>query len=169
MSRIPFERLPDDARLWVFAATEPLTAEQAQPLLEQVRAFVERWTAHGRPVTGAFEWHDDRFLLVAADEQASQVSGCSIDSLFHALQQVETETGITLTDRTPIWFRDAAGRVQTRSRPEFRRLVREGGIGADVRVFDTTVATVGDVRGGRWELPLRDSWHARVFGPAAGV
>lgn len=164
MDMLSLDHFPDDARLWVFAANEALTDEQSRPLLEHVRAFVERWTAHGRPVTGAFDWRDGRFLLVAADERASQVSGCSIDSLFHTLQQVEKEAGIPLTDRTPIWFRDATGAIQAKARPEFRRLMREGAVNADTSVFDNTVATVGDVRGGRWELPLRDSWHARVFG-----
>lgn len=170
MSLVAFDTLPDDARVWIFAAAEPLAETQAQPMLEQVRTFVERWAAHGRPVAGGYDWRDDRFLLVGADERASQVSGCSIDSLFHTLQQVERAEGIAITDRTPVWYRSAEGEIEAVTRPAFRRLVKDGSVHASTAVFDNTVATAGAIRRGEWERPLRDSWHAAVFGlPAAAA
>ena len=85
MPATAFDRLPDDARLWVFAASRDLTTDEAGALLGHVDGFLERWAAHGTPVVGARELRHGRFLLVAADERATGVSGCSIDSLFHSL------------------------------------------------------------------------------------
>jgi hypothetical protein len=36
-------------------------------------------------------------------------------------------------------------------------------VGEDTVVFDNTVATVGDLRAGKWERPFRDAWHAKAF------
>jgi hypothetical protein len=53
--------------------------------------------------------------------------------------------------------------VRAVERPEFRRLAQAGEVSEDTVVFDNTVATVGDLRAGRWEKPFRDAWHARAF------
>jgi hypothetical protein len=163
MSAVSFDQLPDDARVWVFAASRPLNEAESASLLRGVDAFIDGWAAHGAPVRGAREWREDRFLLVGADERATGVSGCSIDSLFHALAAAEAATGVTLRDATPVFFRDAGGEVRSVPRPDFRRMAAAGEVGEDTVVFDNTVTTVGAVREGRWETRLRDAWHARAF------
>jgi hypothetical protein len=160
----PFEEMPDEARLWVFASPRPLEPEEAERLLHRVDTFVEGWLAHGHPVAGARDWRDDRFLLLAADEAATGVSGCSIDSLYDALKAAEREMDARLLDASSrVWYRDAAGSVQSVPRPDFRALVRDGEVGPDTPVFDNTVPTVGALRAGGWERPMRESWHGRMF------
>ena len=46
-------------------------------------------------------------------------------------------------------------------------LAEAGAVTADTVVFNTVVSPVGELRGGRWEVPARDSWHAQAF-PVAG-
>ncbi len=163
MSAVPFSELPNDARLWVFAAARPLTPEQQETLLARVDEFLDGWLAHGREVVGARELRHDRFLLVAADERATGVSGCSIDSLFRALKELERELQVSLLDSSLVYYRSEDGAIQALSRGEFRERVRAGEVAEDTVVFDNTVRSVGEVREGRWELPMRDSWHARAF------
>lgn len=162
MSAVPFSELPDDARLWVFAAPRPLATAEAEALLEQVDRFLEGWLAHGRPVVGGRELRYDRFLFVAADERATGVSGCSIDTLYRMLQELEDELGVRLRDSSPVWYRTEDGSIRTVSRSEFRELARAGEVGEDTVVFDNTVRSVGAGRKG-WEIPLRESWHAKAF------
>jgi hypothetical protein len=163
MPAIPFDRLPDDARLWVFAASRPLGAEERERLLARLDAFLAQWAAHGHPVTGAGELRHDRFLLVAADERATGVSGCSIDALYRALGELEAELGVPLRDSSAVYYRADDGNIRSASRQEFRDLARRGGVTPDTIVFDNTAATVGQVRSGRWETPLSSAWHARAF------
>lgn len=167
MSAVSFDHLPDDARVWVFAASRPLSEDEAARLLSRVDGHLTEWHAHGRAVVGARDWCYDRFLMVGADERASGVSGCSLDSLFHALGDAEAELGVQLRDASRVWFRDAEGDIRSLPRTEFRTLVREGEVDADTVVFDNTVSTAGDVRAGRWERPMRESWHRQVFLKAA--
>lgn len=163
MSAVDFTLLPGDARLWIFAASRPLAPGEAGTLLARVDRFVEGWLAHGHPVVGARDWRHDRFLLVGADERATGVSGCSIDSLFRAFKELEGELGAGLLDRSGVWFRGPGGEVRAATRPEFRALVESGEVGEDTVVFDNTISTVSELNAGKWEVPLRESWHARAF------
>lgn len=169
MPATTFDRMPDDARLWVFAAPRALLPGEAEVLLARVDGFLERWAAHGAPVLGARELRDDTFVLVAADERATGVSGCSIDSLFHALAGLETSLGIDLRRTAQrVFWRAEDGTVRSAERAEFRRLAAAGDVGDDTVVFDNTVLTVGELRDGRWETRFRDAWHAKAFPLGAG-
>ena len=164
MPAIDFDRMPDDARLWVFAASRALSDGEGERLLGHVDGFITQWAAHGAPVVGSRDFRYGRFLFIAADERATGVSGCSTDTLFRALGEAEGELGVSLRDSSLVFWRDAAGAVRSAPRPEFRRLAQEGAVDGETPVFDNTVREVGDVRAGRWEKPMRDSWHARAFG-----
>ncbi|HET7229467.1 MAG TPA: hypothetical protein VFJ16_05660 [Longimicrobium sp.] len=164
MPAVPFDQMPDDARVWVFAAPRPLAPADAQALLERVDGFLERWAAHGAPVVGARDFRHDQFLLIAADERATGVSGCSIDSLFHALAEVERELGTDLRRTSSfVFYRDSTGDVQGAERPIFRHLAAAGQVSESTPVFDNTIGTVGDLRSGGWEKRFGESWHARAF------
>lgn len=155
--------MPDSARVWVFAATQPLIGREGERVLAAVRDFLAGWHAHGAPVVGSCELREDHFLLVAADEESTGVSGCSIDSLYDSLKEIERTEGITILDASPVWFRDPEGQIRLASRPEFREFLRQGEVGPSTCVFDNTVGTMEEVRNGGWERPLSTSWHARAF------
>src|SRR5678815_5444615 len=87
MPRIDFSLLPDDARLWIFAAAEPVIGDRAALLLARVDAYLEQWKAHGSPLTCSRDWREERFLAIAVDQQSTGASGCSIDALFRILQE----------------------------------------------------------------------------------
>ncbi|HUE96551.1 MAG TPA: hypothetical protein VMN39_07815 [Longimicrobiaceae bacterium] len=169
MPAVPFQSLPPDARAWVFGAVQPVLGRDAEQMINHVDGFVHGWVAHGEPVIGSCDWRYDRFLLVAADERATGVSGCSIDALFRILKAVEREFGVTLLDSSPVWYRDESGLITAVPRAEFRKLVRGGEVGPDTIVFDNTVSTVGQIEGGEWERPLCESWHGRAFRTRPGA
>jgi hypothetical protein len=163
MPIVSFDALPGDARLWIFAAERPLTAEERDQLLTIVDEFLGHWKAHGVPLTAARDWRYERFLLIGVDEAGAGASGCSIDAMVHQLGQLEAALGIALLDHGPVLFRrgTAIERVQ---RPQFQDLAREGVVSPETVVFNNTLTRVADVREGKWETPARQSWHARAFG-----
>jgi hypothetical protein len=160
---IPFASMPETARAWVFGACQPVRGSDADIILGRTDAFIRDWHAHGIPVLGASDWRYDHFLIVAADEASSGVSGCSIDSLFRTLREVEGSICATLLDSSLISFRDAMDMIRVVSRPEFRALVKAGEIDDSTIVFDNTVGTVGAIQNGEWERHFAGSWHERAF------
>jgi hypothetical protein len=162
MPRVPFDDLPDQGRVWVFPASRALTADEAERCLREVDDFLETWRAHGVPLRSGRELVERRFLLVGVDVDAEAPSGCSIDALVNRLRALGASLGVTLVDHAPVWFR-TNGEIRAVPRAEFRRLVAAGAVGPQVRVIDTTLTRVWQVRSGALERPAAESWHARAF------
>ena len=66
MPLVPLGSLPDDARVWVFAAERALAPAEAEAVLGTVDAFLGVWAAHGHPLRSARELRESRFLIIAA-------------------------------------------------------------------------------------------------------
>ena len=158
--------LPDEARLWIFGASRPISEQQVAPLVSSTESFLEGWAAHGQALAAAFDWRYDRFLLVAVDEDRTAPSGCSIDALTDHVKHLETELDVSLLDGGAVWFRDATG-IRRVDRREFREMAARGEVDGATIVFDLAVQRLGDVHTGGWELPAASSWHARLL-PSAG-
>jgi hypothetical protein len=167
MPRVSFESLPAAARLWIFAAERPVTGSAARRLLDAVDEHLERWNAHGSPLTCAREWTEDRFLTIGVDQSTAGASGCSIDGLFRVLKGLEGELGTRLVGGGTVYYRDPAGPIVAVSREEFSELAADGAVRADTRVFDLTVATAADWRE-RFETETARSWHANLLPETAG-
>lgn len=162
MPRISFEQLPDHGRAWVFPASRTLSDQEADAFIGAVDDFLATWTAHGSPLQSGRELVDRQFLLVGVDVDVESPSGCSIDALVNQLRALGAELGVTIVDHAPVWFRDA-GEIRRTTRGDFRALASDGSIGPNVRVFDTTLTTVGQIREGRLERPASETWHGRAF------
>jgi hypothetical protein len=166
MPLVSFDSLPDDARLWVFGAGRRLTDPEAESVLSEVDDFLERWAAHGQPLTCARDWRHGRFLLVSVDERSVPPSGCSIDAMVRVLEGVQSTLGTSLVDHHRVWFWDGDD-VECVDRARFRKLVETGRVSPDTEVFDNTVTRLGRLRAGDWERRARETWHRRAFFPAA--
>ena len=125
MPRIPFDRLPTDARVGIFSASRILSDEEQGRLLADVDDFIDQWGAHSTPLTAARDLRYGRFLFVAVDQSVAGPSGCSIDALVQRIKVLQQAIGVELVDHAPILFRreDVVERV---SRDEFAQLVADG-------------------------------------------
>lgn len=163
MPRRSFDAMPDTARLWIFPASRPLSSTESERVLAETDSFIDGWTAHGVPLTAARDLRHDRFLMVAADEAAAGVSGCSIDALVRRMDRLGSALGVDLVEHGPVAYRDDGGEIRHLPRHRFAELAAAGSLTLDTVVFDNTITRVGDVRSGRWELPAADAWHGRAF------
>lgn len=162
MSMLPLNSLPPDSRLWIFPSSTPLDDERRGALSRSLEQALAAWNAHGAPVQWGYDFAYNRFLVVAVNEAAAALTGCSIDQGVHALQAVEREHGLTLTDSHRIFYRDRDG-IQAVSREDFARAVERGEVTLDTVVFDTVASTLGAFLSGAWEGPAKNAWHADAF------
>jgi hypothetical protein len=162
MPLVPFEQMPDDARLWVFGSQTPLDDIDGPRLLTAVDLYLTAWKAHGTPLTCARALHEDQFLVVAVDERASDASGCSIDGLFRVLQEIEKGIGTSMVGGGLVFFRDDAGFIHGCTRAEFTHMAAMDEVRASTPVFDTTVTTVGAYRAA-FEKPASEGWQGKLI------
>ena len=156
-----FTGLPDEARLYIFGAAQPLDAAESERLLAGIDSFIAEWQAHKADVAAAREWRHDMFLLLGVDEAVTSLSGCSIDALTRRVRELEQETGIPLINRDRVHYR-RGNMIVSATRLDFARAMQAGEIGPGTIVFDNTITTLGQLRAGLWEVPLETSWHARL-------
>ena len=170
MKLIAFSALSDNARLWCFHAPRALAGAEVKTLSSGVEAFLLQWQSHGAPVTAGYEIRHNQFVLIGAEQHADGLAGCSMDSLRDAVALAGRGLGVELIDSPPIVWRDSSatggltgGVIRCAVRAEFKEVVAGGSITPETVVFDETIQSVGELRQGRWELPLRESWHAKAF------
>ena len=160
-----FSELPDDSRLWVFAASDRIVGERVSELLDAVDEYLASWKAHGEPLTSARDWRDDRFLVIAVDQSTAGASGCSIDALFRILQQLQGRLGTSLVGGGRVFYRNRAGNVEAATRTAFSDRAATGEVDADTIVFDTTVTSAANYRSG-FERRAGETWHRDLLAPA---
>lgn len=163
MPIVPFASLPPDARLWVFAASRPLTEPEQATLLEAVDPWLAQWTAHGAPLTSGRVLREGRFLAIGVDQRTAGASGCSIDALYRVLGALERTLDTALLAGGRVFWRAADGTVQGGTREGFTAAARRGEVTGATPVFDTTVATPAALATA-FERPAAASWHAQLLG-----
>ena len=150
------------SRVWIYQSNRPFSAQEAQIITASVNAFAGEWQAHGSKLAAKAEVRYHRFIILMVDEEQAGASGCSIDKSVNLMKQIEQETGVSLFDRFNIAYRDEAD-VKSCNRDEFEALIKAGKINEGTLVFNNLVQTLEELDE-NWEIPLRNSWHAKVFG-----
>ncbi|MGI4728900.1 MAG: hypothetical protein ACRYGB_10045 [Janthinobacterium lividum] len=150
------------SRIWIYQTNRELTETEIvklQPLLNQ---FAQSWTAHNQQLKAAAQIVFNHFIILLVDESQAGASGCSIDKSVHFMKEVESEFNINLFDRFQTAY-FSGDEIKTANREAFETLLREGKVNAETIVFNNMVSTLADLEN-KWQVPLKNSWHNRVFG-----
>lgn len=150
-------------RVWIYQSNRFFTADECNVVKEILQEFVKQWTAHGNQLTGSFEIKHNLFIILQVDEEQAMVTGCSIDKSVHLLKQIEHDLGVDLFDRMCIAYRsDGDKSIKLVDRNTFEQLLADGHVNDDTVVFNNMINTSVDLVD-KWEVPMRESWHAQVF------
>jgi len=148
-------------RIWIYQSNRELAAQETEQITAKLAEFTRKWAAHGKQLAARAEVRFNRFIILFLNEAMEAASGCSIDSSVRFLKQIEEEFRIDLFDRMQIAYRKD-GEIVAVPRSEFEKLIEQGAIDENTTVFDNTVANDVELAS-RWEVPMKDSWHSRVF------
>ena len=158
---IPFDQLPDNARVWVYPSSRKFTPDELLVIRQKTEAFLEQWTAHGTHLQAGLDMPYDRFIVLGLNESIQSASGCSIDASVHFIQSLEETFKITLLDKMNVTFRNNNS-IDHISLKEFRTKAKEKKVNSDVIVFNNLVLNKMEYDS-LWEVPASLSWHARYF------
>src|SRR5699024_11726078 len=102
---VPFEKLPEDARIWIYQANRPFTADELPEVMKELDRFVHEWTVHGADLAAGHAIKYRRFIIIGIDQGVASASGCSIDSSVHFIQHLEERFKIDLLDKMNVTYR----------------------------------------------------------------
>lgn len=160
-SIIPQE-FSDDSRVWIFQSNRPLSEKEVSEIDMQLEHFYLQWTAHQAPVKGWAKVLFERFIIVIADEKASNlVSGCSTDGMVRVIKSIERQYSINLFDRLVLNF-IINDTVQALPYQQLNFALDNKYINGDTLYFNNTVTDKSDLLN-KWLIPLKDSWLAERF------
>jgi hypothetical protein len=156
-----YKNIPNNARIWIYQSNREFTPKEVDFISTKTQQFINSWTRHGDDLKGSFTIKYNQFLVLAVDEGFNNVSGCSIDSSVHFIQQLQNDLNIDLMDKMNVTFKDN-DIVNLVKLSDFHRFVKEEKITKKTIVFNNMVNTKEDFEQ-KWEVPAKESWHNRFF------
>ena len=156
-----FTDFKDDSRIWIYGFNRKLNPDESNIVIKQLDEFVKNWKSHGDEVNGSFELVHQQIIVLCAS-QDTKVSGCSIDSSIRIFKDFQVKHGLNALNFNLLYYRDQ-NEIKTISRDQLSHLALKNAIDSNTIVFDMTLQNLGDLRSGKFEIRMRDSWHKNIF------
>ena len=158
---VPFEQLPDHARLWIYQADRKFSVAEEEAIDGEMRVFCEQWVAHGNPLKTSFTIDRSQFLILGVDEGAAGASGCSIDGSVRLLKSLQERMGIDFLSRSKVPFL-IDGNVKLIPVREMKEAFASGILGPATPTFHLLAATKG-VWKENWIMLAEKTWLAQYL------
>jgi len=156
-----YRDLPGHSKVWIYQANRVFDKGELAEINELSTQFLSQWQAHGESLYAAIEVFYDLFIVVMVDEEVATATGCSIDSSFRFIQDLEKRLGISLLDRMNVAYR-LQGKIRISRIDEFEGMIQEGKVNMETIVFNNLVDKKIDFDS-KWEVLLKDSWHRKLL------
>ena len=156
--------LAPTSRAWVYQCNRVFTLAEALDIEDLLNEFAAQWQTHGAPVKGGAYLLFGQFIVLLADETATNVSGCSTDSSEKKKKSIEQQYSVNLFDRTMLAFilKDKLDNDQVQLLPlsQLQYAVENNFITADTLFFNNMVQTKAELEN-KWIVPVKESWLAK--------
>ena len=139
---VEFTSLPDSSNLWVYQCNRAFTSEEEAIISKKLEDFINNWRRHGDELNGSYLIKYNQFIVLAVDD-ATEVSGCSIDSSVNLMKTIEKEFSIDLLNKLSIAFKIGES-INTVSLTDFKNYANQNKIKKDTTVFNNLVITKKD-------------------------
>jgi len=158
---LPFEEISGKARVWVYQSIDRLSVAEKDLINKDLEAYCNKWAAHGNPLKASFTILNDHFVVVAADEQFNQASGCSIDDSVHIIMSISQKLKKDLLNRAfiPFLMNDE---VRFFKASELKNLFEGGELKSADLAINTLASTKEEVET-NWTIPVKKYWLSKYL------
>lgn len=160
-----FQKFPDNARIWVYASNRILNQEEEAQITRSAASFLSSWTAHDIPVDATVDLLHHCFVVIAANVDTSDISGCGIDKSVAFIKALGQEMNLDFFDRMQIEVMIDQHPVIGHKK-DIAQWVLEGKVNADTLTFNKTIIHKKDFVNG-FQIPVSSSWFSGVLKPVS--
>ena len=157
---IPFNQMPDYARVWVYQVNRDLINSEVNTIQQILENQINAWAAHGADLAGAVQVLHNRFVIIAVDEMQNQASGCSIDASTRWLKELGLEMNLDFFDRSVAFIHNET--LKTTEIAKIKSLVTEGILTNDTLILNNLVSNIQEFKT-NWNIRASESWMKRYF------
>jgi hypothetical protein len=149
----------DNSRVWIYQSCRLFTISEALQIEDMLLSLVDNWKSHGTPVKGYANLFFGQFIILMADEDATGVSGCSIDSSVRIIQQIEKQFTVEMFNWQSLAF-VVKDKVQIIPRQQFGYALENNFITPQTLFFNNVVTSKKELEES-WVIPVSESWLKR--------
>src|SRR3954464_7629040 len=131
----PYHIMPETSKVWVYQANRSFTQDEVWDISDILENFVDQWKSHQREVKGYGSLYYRRFLVLMADEDATDVSGCSIDSSVKLIRELEQAYDLNFFDRMKVCYKITKDLIGSFPLQKLNEVLENGKIDDDTIVF----------------------------------
>ena len=150
-----------ESRVWIYQSSRLFTMSESLQIEEILNEFASNWKSHNIPVKGFGTLFFGQFIILMADETATDVSGCSTDSSVRLIKEIEKSFAVNLFDRTNLAF-VINDKIQILPMSQLKYAMENEFIGPNTLFVDNNVHNKLDLIN-RWIIPIKDSWLGKKF------
>ena len=150
-----------NSRVWIYQSERAFTETETNQINETLVEFTTQWTSHGAKIKGFGKVFFNQFIVLMADETASQVSGCSTDSSVRVIKKIEEDFHVSLFNRQLLAFM-LDDKIQLIPLDEAKNAYETNTIHADTLYFNNTILHKKEFEE-NWVIPLKNSWLQKRF------
>jgi len=151
-----FENMPDDARVWVYAANKRINESLQSEILDKTNEFIKGWTNHEKNVTALAEILNNTFLVIMVDETNLMMGGCGIDKSLTFVRTLDAEYGLGFMNRHAVQLADGES-VISLSKDEAIQWFEQGKIQENSICYNNTVHSKKELTN-NWAIAFKNSW-----------
>ena len=150
------ENFHDDSRVWIYQCERSFIEIETSQINELLHEFTANWTSHGAKVKGFGQVFFNQFIVLMADETASEVSGCSTDSSVRVIKNIEEKYHINLFNRQLLGF-FVNDKIELIPLQEIQKSLESKLINTETLYFNNIVLHKKEFEE-NWIIPLKNSW-----------
>ena len=151
---IPFEKISDKARAWVYILSKDLNNNITKVLEKHLIEICENWKSHGSLINSSFVIYRNRFVILFAEENT--VSGCSIDSTNNNLRKILNQLSIGIDSNSKIGI-FINNKIIFNNRIKIVDLIKSKELKRSNKMINTTINNKKDYLN-NWILDIDKSW-----------
>tara|TARA_B000000565_G_scaffold98439_1_gene73204 strand:+ start:554 stop:1018 length:465 start_codon:yes stop_codon:yes gene_type:complete len=100
---VEFSKISDESKVWIYSSEKKLNMNQIEYIENKISNHLVNWQSHKKDIEAAVQIVENRFVIIAVDETKVSASGCSIDSLYRLIQDIELQLSISLLNRLNVY------------------------------------------------------------------
>ena len=154
--KVSFSELPENSKIWIYTSNRELSDDEVNRIEGFSNEFLNNWTSHGVKVEASVLIPYKHFIIICANQENQNLSGCSIDDSIRFIKTIEEDLDVSLLNREIVTFKDGEN-IKKINLKNIKSEVADGNIGPDTIVFNNLIDTKKDYIND-WETSVSNSW-----------
>ena len=159
--KVEFDKISDESRIWIYQSNDDFTESDIDIINKKSDVFVANWMAHNKELQASYKILNNRFFVIAVNEEFNPIGGCSIDYSLQLLKDISNSINKNLLDRLIVNYR-IGSLIKSITLKDLKNNLKNGSISSETVIFNMTVSTKKELLN-NFEIKLSSSWLSKFI------